>query len=27
LYAVAYVGFRRLLRRDGEFAIVFGAGG
>lgn len=27
LYAVAYVGFRRLLRRDGEFALVFAAGG
>ena len=27
LYAMAYVGFRRLLRRDGEFAIVVGAGG
>lgn len=27
LYAVAYIGFRRLLRRDGEFARVFAAGG
>ena len=27
LYLIAYFGFRRLLRRDGEFALVFAAGG